>query len=187
LSGQTDAKIDSDLSRILSARQEPGLVLIGLRPRRRVLGMNSVAQQILFQAPRRRVLSRVRQWLRALPADRYASIPALAGTFVSGRRTYSVRSLRLDGRGGCTIALLLERINPTRLALWRSRQRYRLSSRELDVVAALAQGLTDREIAETLGVGAETIRGYLKNIRAKLGVSTRTAIVRKLSDVGSAD
>ena len=38
-------------------------------------------------------------------------------------------------------------------------------------------GDTDKEIARSLTVSVETVRAYLKSIRAKLGVGTRTAIV----------
>ncbi len=54
---------------------------------------------------------------------------------------------------------------------------FRLSKREADVVEELVSGRTDKEIAQQLGISVETVRAYLKSIRAKLGVSTRTAIV----------
>jgi len=54
---------------------------------------------------------------------------------------------------------------------------FRLSKREADVVEELVSGLTDKEIAQQLGISVETVRAYLKSVRAKLGVSTRTAIV----------
>ena len=54
---------------------------------------------------------------------------------------------------------------------------FRLSKREGDVVEELVSGSTDKEIAQRLGISVETVRAYLKSVRAKLGVSTRTAIV----------
>ncbi|MBT8109141.1 MAG: helix-turn-helix transcriptional regulator [Gammaproteobacteria bacterium] len=54
---------------------------------------------------------------------------------------------------------------------------FRLSKREADVVEELISGGTDKEIATELGISVETVRAYLKSVRAKLGVSTRTAIV----------
>jgi DNA-binding CsgD family transcriptional regulator len=38
-------------------------------------------------------------------------------------------------------------------------------------------GDTDKEIAAKLAISVETVRAYLKSIRAKLGAKTRTAIV----------
>lgn len=55
--------------------------------------------------------------------------------------------------------------------------KYRLSNREIDVLEALMSGRKDKEIASSVGLTAGTVRSYLKSIRAKLGVTTRTAIV----------
>jgi DNA-binding CsgD family transcriptional regulator len=55
--------------------------------------------------------------------------------------------------------------------------KYRLSNREIDVLEALMSGRKDKEIANSVGLTAGTVRSYLKSIRAKLGVTTRTAIV----------
>jgi DNA-binding CsgD family transcriptional regulator len=54
---------------------------------------------------------------------------------------------------------------------------FRLTKREADVVDALMSGDTDKQIAQKLAVSVETVRAYLKSIRAKLGVQTRTAVV----------
>lgn len=56
-------------------------------------------------------------------------------------------------------------------------KKWHLSKREVDVIRALMGGDTDKEIARSLAVSVETVRAYLKSIRAKLGVATRTAIV----------
>ncbi len=57
------------------------------------------------------------------------------------------------------------------------KSKYRLSNREVDVLEALMSGRKDKEIAHSVGLTAGTVRSYLKSIRAKLGVTTRTAIV----------
>ncbi len=53
-----------------------------------------------------------------------------------------------------------------------------LTNRESEIVALLAQGLTNKEIAKTLDVSAETVKKHLKNIFAKLGVHRRTQVLR---------
>lgn len=55
--------------------------------------------------------------------------------------------------------------------------RFRLSNRELDVLSALMTGTKDKQIARDLGVSVGTVRAYLKSVRVKLGVTTRTAAV----------
>ncbi|MBN1641211.1 MAG: hypothetical protein JXA09_08245 [Anaerolineae bacterium] len=52
-----------------------------------------------------------------------------------------------------------------------------LSARELEVLALLAEGLTNREIAQRLCLSPNTVRVHTHNIYGKLGVSTRTRAV----------
>ncbi len=52
-----------------------------------------------------------------------------------------------------------------------------LSKRELQVVWALAEGLTNREIAQQLNLSPHTIKNYLFRIFDKLGVSSRIELL----------
>jgi two-component system, NarL family, nitrate/nitrite response regulator NarL len=52
-----------------------------------------------------------------------------------------------------------------------------LSKRELEVVSCLAEGLTNREIAERLGLSQHTIKNYLFRVFDKLGVSSRIELL----------
>lgn len=54
-----------------------------------------------------------------------------------------------------------------------------LTPRELSVLAPLAKGLRYKEIADQLGIGEETVRTHLRNIYAKLHVTSRTEAVTK--------
>jgi DNA-binding NarL/FixJ family response regulator len=49
----------------------------------------------------------------------------------------------------------------------------RLTARERDVLTALADGLTDRQIAQRLSVSTDTIRKHMVHILAKLRVHSR--------------
>ena len=50
-----------------------------------------------------------------------------------------------------------------------------LSTRELDVLELLAQGMTNRAVSERLRVSARTVDHHVSHILGKLGVSNRTA------------
>jgi DNA-binding NarL/FixJ family response regulator len=52
-----------------------------------------------------------------------------------------------------------------------------LTPREREVLALIADGLTDREIAEELFISVNTAKTHLKNILTKLQVKSRTQIV----------
>jgi PAS domain S-box-containing protein len=49
-----------------------------------------------------------------------------------------------------------------------------LSEREREVLFLAADGLTDKEIAQHLGIGPKTVRTYWDRMRAKLGAASRT-------------
>ncbi|MFE6423574.1 helix-turn-helix transcriptional regulator [Streptomyces rochei] len=53
----------------------------------------------------------------------------------------------------------------------------RLTPREVDVLACVAAGATNAAAAERLGVGPETVKGYLRSAMRKLGARTRGAAV----------
>ncbi len=59
-----------------------------------------------------------------------------------------------------------------------------LTPREREVLAAMAGGLTNRQIATSLGLGTGTVRVYLHTIFQKLQVSNRTQAALKFLDPG---
>jgi pimeloyl-ACP methyl ester carboxylesterase/DNA-binding CsgD family transcriptional regulator len=60
----------------------------------------------------------------------------------------------------------------------------RFSRREREVLALVAQGLSDREIAEQLVLSHHTVHRHVANIRRKLGRGTRTAAVAEAARLG---
>ncbi len=55
-----------------------------------------------------------------------------------------------------------------------------LSSREADVLECLARGMTNREIAEHLGISASSVQTYARRIYAKAEVSGRDELLERL-------
>ena len=54
-----------------------------------------------------------------------------------------------------------------------------LTPRERDVLDLASRGLSNREIGGALGISEHTVKFHLAGIFGKLGVSTRTAAVRR--------
>jgi DNA-binding NarL/FixJ family response regulator len=52
-----------------------------------------------------------------------------------------------------------------------------LSKREMDVVRGLAEGLTNREIAQRLGLSQHTVKNYLFRLYDKVGASSRLELL----------
>jgi len=48
-----------------------------------------------------------------------------------------------------------------------------LTSREIDIISAIKEGSSNREIASKLAISEETVKRHLSNIYSKLGVSSR--------------
>jgi two-component system nitrate/nitrite response regulator NarL len=51
--------------------------------------------------------------------------------------------------------------------------RFQLSEREREIIVAIAQGCTNREVAEKLSISEDTVKHHLSRIFDKTGVSTR--------------
>ena len=64
----------------------------------------------------------------------------------------------------------------------RSRMRaYGMSNREEHVATALADGLTNVEIADRIGISVRTVENHLRSIYRKVGVNSRTKLIYQLS------
>ena len=59
-----------------------------------------------------------------------------------------------------------------------------LSDREREIIACVARGLSDREIAEQLVLSPHTVHRHVANIRRKLGRTSRTAAVAEAARLG---
>lgn len=59
-----------------------------------------------------------------------------------------------------------------------------LTPRELDVLTALAQRLTSREIASALGISAHTVKSHISNILSKLQVADRRQAIARARELG---
>lgn len=59
-----------------------------------------------------------------------------------------------------------------------------LSAREYEVAGAVALGLSNKEVAASLGISVRTVENHMRSIFAKLAVRTRARLCAKLREAG---
>jgi DNA-binding CsgD family transcriptional regulator len=77
-------------------------------------------------------------------------------------------TLRNGSRGG-----LEQRCDSSRLS-----QEYQLTHREDQIIKLIIDGMTDNEVAERLNVSPSTVKKHVYNAYAKLGVNSRTQLIK---------
>jgi DNA-binding NarL/FixJ family response regulator len=166
------ATADEAVSRALE--QKPDVVVMDIR----LAGSSGIdaCRRIMKEVPGTRVIM----------LTSYAEDDLLFDAIAAGAAGYVlkqigsdelVRAIEMVGRGEALLDPSL-----TRRVLARVREAARkeafaafvdLTEQELRVLALIAEGKTNREIAESLYLGEGTVRNYVSNILGKLGVANR--------------
>jgi len=153
----------------LYREQQPDVVLMDLRMP--VLGGVEATERILAEFPEARVLALT---THQGDADVAKALDAGARGYLLKHMlmTEVIAAIRGVSRG--------EWVIPPAIAagLARYRASDRLTPRELEVVELMSQGLSNKEIAVSIGRTDETVKIHLKSVFAKLKVTTRTEAVR---------
>jgi len=58
-----------------------------------------------------------------------------------------------------------------------------LTDREMEVLELIVQGMSNKEIADSLNITVNTVKGYVKNIYQKLGVNRRVQVVTRAKEL----
>jgi LuxR family transcriptional regulator, maltose regulon positive regulatory protein len=59
-----------------------------------------------------------------------------------------------------------------------------VSAREREVLVLIAQGLSNREIADRLVVTPNTVKAHVRHLGTKLGASSRTQLLARARESG---
>jgi two-component system, NarL family, response regulator LiaR len=108
--------------------------------------------------------------LAAVRAGALAYLPKTAGV------DQVVTAVRAAARGESVLEprIAARLVREVRQATVRRRPLDQLSPRELEVLAGLARGRSNRQIARVLQISEETVKAHVSSILAKLGLADRT-------------
>jgi len=77
--------------------------------------------------------------------------------------------------------LLGETVKPART---QANSAERLTPREIEVLKCIAEGYTNRQTGQELGISVRTVEGHRANVSAKLGLKSRVELVRYAREHG---
>jgi DNA-binding CsgD family transcriptional regulator len=104
---------------------------------------------------------------------------------VSGRRHYLCRVLFLEphnrNKNTPSFGILLERSSRRNEHVRRLFEEFKLSPRERQAVLLLAHGLNTEEIAKRMKISPRTVKAFLRFVMVKLGVTTRSGVVARIT------
>lgn len=101
------------------------------------------------------------------------------------RSTHSKLRMLANRVDDDTLRRELEQLCDQMVSPVRVKQSTQLSARELDVLSCVALGHTNVEAAEEMGIGAETVKSYLRSVMRKLGAHTRYEAVNAARRIGA--
>src|SRR6266498_4223835 len=113
--------------------------------------------------------------------EKTASVEEIADAIQAVARGELVFSKELERRAQLQLGEFARKARETARAL------ARLTPREREVLALLAEGLSTRQIANRLGLSARTVESHIGNIYQKLDVRTRVQALYRAAGLGLVD
>lgn len=107
------------------------------------------------------------------------------GEAEEGEAHCSIRAFLLgdqrDGSGPSHVMVLMEKIIRNRqLDIEKARERFQLSKREGEVLRLVCQGLSNKEISNTIFISEFTVKDHIKNIMRKMDAGSRNEVIAAL-------
>ncbi len=132
------------------------------------------------------------KWIKLLGKKLNSSSNNGAGTvpttelievFQSDKRRYGVRGLIMSSSNGVKekqYLFLLERVCNDNVNIQKAFRQWKLTPREREIIQLLIDDRCNKEIARMLDLSINTVKGYLKHLMLKLGVTSRAGVVARL-------
>ena len=144
---------------------------------------NRALVRLLSAEPSESLTVQLRVWARHLALARPGGA-APSSKLTTGRGAYRIAGTRLSAAlvpsGGAIVGVSRTGLGlPTADAV---RDQFGVTAREAEVALLLAQGRTDREVADVLVVAHATARRHAERVLRKLGVTRRSAVAARLVD-----
>lgn len=162
-------------------REKPQVVVVSARLGQTNSGGCDLVREVRALAPATRVIVLLDASERAPVVEAFRA--GAQGVFcrtepfrLLGKCIQCVHEGQVWASGG-ELRYLLETLTQPTFASFQTKDGSLLSARETDVVRSLAEGLSNREIAQRLKLTEHTVKNYLFRIFDKLGVSSRVEVV----------
>jgi DNA-binding NarL/FixJ family response regulator len=97
---------------------------------------------------------------------------------------YKISAVFMEGSWtgrGATVIVLVDPSATRGFSAEELAERFQLTAREIEVAQLVRQGLTSKQIAESLRLSVNTARRHVERILAKLDVHSRSAAMSKLA------
>jgi DNA-binding CsgD family transcriptional regulator len=181
----TMSRMDCELTLLRDAVEVLDQGVVVLASDGRIAGMSGRARRWLaeyFGEPRGMMLPEtLRRWMSRCDAELASHDDAMAAREpLRVTREGRQLSVRLVSHGDRRVLLLSETHSAPRPAVLES---LGLSRREAEVLAWVAEGKTNAEIATSLAASVRTVDKHLEHVFRKLGVETRTAAAARALSV----
>lgn len=174
---------------VIVAREMKGVLYAGVHSRARM--GDKVLEEVTMTARTLEQELAVNEALRQTDANRSSQVATKQVRSMSGaeweqvRATHSKLRMLANRVADETLRRDIEVLCDQMVSPVRVKQTTKLSARELDVLACVALGHTNVEAAAEMGIGAETVKSYLRSVMRKLGAHTRYEAVNAARRIGA--
>jgi len=171
-----------DIADIIMRRSAPGILIFdqsGMPLFSNSEALDLIAAHPSLEGDARALCDRVKISREASPGPEAINLSALGGGGPVPQ--YALRAFIVGEAAGKPqrhIIVLIEKIVGKRRAdLEGARKKFNVSRRELEVLALIHEGITNKAISDRLFISEQTVKDHIRHIMGKVGVNSRGALI----------